>query len=136
MTAQNCVCVCVSESCGDVAEKLGVIFQIYYITHCIFFAVFSFYLESSRPLMTLLQMLVFYAAQLAHICCSSALARSGCGLRVGIDSKKSRLMEDRPDSAPPASSTATTLFTPHKQAGRPPRFEAALRYCRKLRGSS
>lgn len=32
--------------------------------------------------------------------------------------------------APPASSTVTTLFTPHKQAGRPPRFEAALCYCR------
>lgn len=62
--------------------------------------------------------------------------RSGCGLWVGIDSKKSHLMEDRPDSAPPASSTVTTLFTPHKQAGRPPRFEAALCYCRKLRGSS
>lgn len=39
-------------------------------------------------------------------------------------------MANQPDAAvtPPALSTATTLFTPHKQAGRPPRFEAALCY--------
>lgn len=32
-------------------------------------------------------------------------------------------------SAPPASSTVTTLFTPHKQAGRTPRLEAAPCHC-------
>lgn len=72
--------------------------------------------------------------QLAHVGCSCALAIlcSGCGLWTGLNLRKSCLMEDQPSCgrAPPASSTVTTLFTPHKQAGRPPRFEAALCYRR------
>lgn len=73
-------------------------------------------------------------ARLAHVGCSCALAIlcSGCGLWTGLSLRKSCLMEDQPSCgrAPPVSSTVTTLFTPHKQAGRPPRFEAALCYRR------
>lgn len=140
------VCVCVSESCGDVAEKLGVIFQIYYITHYIIFFFFCRIQllpgkllpvnDSSTNVGTAGVTLHNWRTSAAARLWRARSVRSGCGLWVGIDSKKSHLMEDRPDSAPPASSTVTTLFTPHKQAGRPPRFEAALCYCRKLRGSS
>lgn len=48
----------------------------------------------------------------------------------GLDEKV--LFDGGPDqggAAPPASSTVTTLFTSHKQAGQTPRFEAALCHC-------
>lgn len=75
-------------------------------------------------------------AQLAHICCSCALALLFSTFRLWpLDWTllEKVLFDGGPgqcNRAPPASSTATTLFTPHKQAGRPPRFEAALCYCR------
>lgn len=87
------VCVCVSESCGDVAEKLGVIFPIYYITHYIFFAVFSFYPESSCPLMTLLQMLVPLASRCttgAHLLQLGSGALAQCVQAVASESELTR----------------------------------------------
>lgn len=67
---------------------------------------------------------------LAHICCSCALAVSfGTWTLRPLSWTQLEKVLRRP-CAPPSSSTVTTLFTPHKQAGWPPRFEKALRFCR------
>ncbi len=70
------------------------------------------------------------AAAVLQPSCSVCL---GCGLWTGLNSRKSCLMEDRPNAAeplPPRPQRPHCLLHINKLAG-PPRFEAALCYCRR-----